>query len=232
MEDDLQEPSAPRKPDERKPWPMWPIAVSILCFILFYTWVQLSFRKEERPFEPSRAMQQRIENAAEKNLYDWYSLGVSRESQSAGQFTDPIAAANRESPLEESLPSQIVYYLPRKPILVPQIIEARSSTSFAIGESLEIRIVGPSHFIDRPEFSLTALYKESELILLAELRIEDAESLGKIELSGSVATADFRINTQPIDTNQINISLYTADNIRNWKIEIAGEKDVSAFNQS
>lgn len=177
-------------------------------------------------------MQQRIENAAEKNLYDWYSLGVSRESQSAGQFTDPIAAANRESPLEESLPSQIVYYLPRKPILVPQIIEARSSTSFAIGESLEIRIVGPSHFIDRPEFSLTALYKESELILLAELRIEDAESLGKIELSGSVATADFRINTQPIDTNQINISLYTADNIRNWKIEIAGEKDVSAFNQS
>ena len=66
---------------ERKPWPMWPIALSILTFIILYTWVQLKFRKEEKPYEPNYEIKERRNQVAEKNLYDWFSLNAAPSAE-------------------------------------------------------------------------------------------------------------------------------------------------------
>ena len=116
-------PTAPK--NQRKQWPMWTIVLSIFGFIVFYTWVQLNFRKKEKPFEPNFEMQERRNRVAEKNLYGWFSLNVAPSAQAAAD-TDKLSSSGIQArfiagPLEDDLPSQIVYYIPRRPILVPDL---------------------------------------------------------------------------------------------------------------
>ncbi len=206
--------SVPPKP-EKKPWPMWPIALSILCFIVFYTWVQLNFRKPGQPYEPNQAMKERIERAAEKNLYDWYSLPVARTNYE-GELAPLDATAKPFTALENELPSQIVYYLPRKPILVPRLTQIWRLPNRAPGEPVQIGIRLPSAIATHPDFHLTALYKEKQLILLPEIRIESEESLPSLGADSPEENVFFEIGSEPIGDTSPETSLYSAGTVWTW----------------
>ncbi len=219
MNNESQTPDSKRSPVDRKPWPMWPIAVSILSFMVFYTWFQLTFRKTEKPYEPSRAMQERVIQAAEKNLYDWYSLAVTQTSPVSISESASIIPKVREEPLENELPSQIVYYLPRKPILIPQATGLNSNSTFRTAEPLMIALEMPEAFANSPLFRLTALYKEGDLILLPEMRVEKEASLAQFDAEEALKTLYLSIDTRPIASEKITVQLYTAEKTYHWQIE-------------
>ncbi len=219
MDNERQTPDSKRSPLDRKPWPMWPIALSILSFIVFYTWFQFTFRKTEKPYEPSRAMQDRVERAAEKNLYDWYSLAVNPIARKTISNTPSIVPDNLERPLEEELPSQIVYYIPRKPILIPIAAGVLSDPTFNQTQPLSIALEIPAAFAESPFFHLTALYKEDSLILLAEMRVETETELAELKSNGPAKTLYFSIDTQPIENEWVTVKLYTSEKFYQWQIK-------------
>ena len=219
MNNESQTPDSKRSPVESKPWPMWPIAVSILSFMVFYTWFQFTFRKTEKPYEPSRAMQEGVIQAAEKNLYDWYSLAVTQISPISIAESATIIPKVRGELLENELPSQIVYYLPRKPILIPKTTGVNSDLAFRTAEPLTIALEMPEAFANSPLFRLTALYKEGDLILLAEMRVENEASLVKLSSEGGLKTLHLSIDTQPIATEKIAVQFFTAEKTYHWQVE-------------
>lgn len=208
---------------DRKPWPMWPIAVSILTFIVFYTWVQLSFRKTERPYEPNRAMKERYERVTDKNLYGWYSLSLKQTTEEITISGAKIHENELTGPLENEIPSQIVYYLPRKPILVPKLSAVFSNPDYKNGRPLALGLKLPKDFANSPSFHLTALYKGSELILLPEMRVENAEKLAGLNLESPSETLYFLIETQPIESERIQAKLLSAEKSYSWQLNRASE---------
>lgn len=206
---------------ERKPWPMWPIVLSIFGFIVFYTWVQMTFRKEEKPFELNHAMQERRDKAAEKNLYGWFSLNVSPAARTDfdGLSSSGIQARFITGPLEKDLPSQIVYYIPRRPILVPELDSMASESSFSQNKPIRIRLSLPEAFGDSSEFRLASFYKEGELILLAEMRVENAEILSEYDARSPVKDYVFEIDSAPIEAERVKAKLYFEGQVREWTLE-------------
>lgn len=219
MDNESQSPDSNRLTPDRKPWPMWPIALSILSFIVFYTWFQFTFRKSEKPYEPSRAMQERVERTAEKNLYDWYSLAVTQVSQKPIPNSSAIVPIDRKGPLETELPSQIVYYLPRKPILVPRVTRIESDSNHTQAGPLTIALEMPEAVANSPFFHLTALYKDGDLILLAELRVEEEKELESLNMESPGKTLFFSIDTQPVENENLAVKLYTTEKTYNWQVE-------------
>ncbi len=198
---------------------MWPIVVSILAFMVFYTWFQFNFRKTETPYEPSRAMQERADRAAESNLYGWYSLEASRLASHPENSGTTVSPSERKGPLENQLPSQIVYYIPRRPILVPSIGEVTSEKTFTRGEPLTLSIEMPAAFAKSPDFHLTSLYKDNELILLAEMRVENEQGLQTLPNDGPDATVSYAIDTEPIENEQVRVRLFTEVLLYEWSLE-------------
>ena len=211
---------SPAGPPERKPWPMWPIVVSILCFMVFYTWVQLTFRKEEKPYEPSYRMQQRQRDIAEKNMYDWYSLFVEAKepTQDAGLSREPVNLRFIEGALEEDLPAQIVYYIPRRPLLVPKIESLAVPSEIIPGEPIEIEFQMPSAFGDSPDFNLTCFYKEGLLLLMAEMHVDNQAALDAIDAESPLVTYRFAIDSKPIEAETIKAQLYAEGQVREWSM--------------
>lgn len=210
---------------ERKPWPMWPIALSILTFIIFYTWVQLKFRKEEKPYEPNYAMQERRNQVAEKNLYDWFSLTVTPSPQATDDTlsSSNITTRSISGPLENDLPSQIVYYIPRRPILVPKLESLKSQSSFSTNQPIKLQVSLPGTFGDSPDFNLSTFYKEGELIILAEMRVENDKALDAFETEGPSKTYLFEIGTDPIEAERVNAKFYFEGQVREWTLDRIGE---------
>ncbi len=204
--------------EERKPWPMWPIVLAIFSFIVFYTWVQLSFRKEERPYEPSQAMSERAAQATEKNLYDWYSLNTTRTNPSEELSSSGILARKLAGPLENDLPSQIVYYIPRKPILVPKLESVAADAAFTPEQPITIRLTLPEAFGESPDFRLAAFYKDGDLRLLAEMRVENEEDLARFDPESPPKAYHFAIETGPIEVDKVAAKLYFEGQIREWSI--------------
>lgn len=219
MENESQSPDAVPSAKNRKPWPMWPIAVSILAFIVFYTWVQFKFRKVERPFEPSWAMKERENRVAQKNLYDWYSLSVTSTSDAPGNGQIPISPGEHSGTLENELPSQIVYYLPRRPILVPTLSSVSSNELVSSGDSLSLAIEMPRDFAESPSLHLTALYKEGTLILLAEMRVENDKELDSLDTRSPGKTLYYSIDTTPIQSEEVRAKLYSEEQVFDWIVE-------------
>ena len=205
---------------QRKPWPMWPILVAIIGFMAFYTWVQFSFRKLEPPYLPSEAMKDRTRAAELKNMYGWYSLP---SDQAAGRLSDwdltSVSPISRELPLEEALPSQVVYYLPRKPILVPDLTVVGTDVFYIESEPLNLALQLPSRYANHPDLHVTTLYKENQLLVLPELRIENEPTRHTDEQPGDLETIYVSIETGPLAAPSIDVNLYNATSIFQWQIE-------------
>jgi hypothetical protein len=77
----------------------------------------------------------------------------------------------------------------------------------------------PEAFADSPLFRLTALYKEGDLILLAEMRVEHEASLAQLSSEGALKTLHLSIDTQPIAMDKIAVQLYTAEKTYHWQVE-------------
>ncbi len=225
MDKPSESPKPKIAPPDRKPWPMWPIMVSILSFMIFYTWFQLTFRKTEQPYEPSQAMKQRVQRAAVKNFYDWYNLSVTEIPEFESTGSAAIDGIEREGPLEKELPSQIVYYLPRRPILVPQLSIVESNRGYNQKEPILISLQLPLEFAENPAFQLTALYKDNELILLAEMRLENDRTLTGMNLGGLTKNLNFSINAEPIKKDFVQVKLYSGIKTYNWQLERASIVD-------
>lgn len=198
---------------------MWPIVVAIIGFMAFYTWVQFSFRKLEKPYLPSEAMQDRTRAAELKNLYGWYSLPSSRMADDSHEWDllslEPTA---RKLPLETELPSQVVYYLPRKPILIPDLAVTGTDASYVPSQPLRLALQLPSEYARHPELYLTTLYKEDQLLILPELRVESEPNDRAGNQAGHQETIYFAIETDPIGHPSIDVKLYNATSIYQWRI--------------
>ncbi len=203
---------------------MWPIALSILSFIIFYTWVQLKFRKEEKPYEPNYEMQERRNQGAEKNLYDWFSLSATPSDQSANNTlrSNQITARFISGPLENDLPSQIVYYIPRRPILIPQLNSLASQSSFSAKQPIKLQLSLPEAFGDSPAFKLATFYKDGELLILAEMRIENSKALADFDSQSPSKTYLFEIDSAPIEAESVNAKFYLEGQVREWTIQRLG----------
>ena len=198
---------------------MWPIVVAIIGFMAFYTWVQFSFRKLEDPYLPSQAMQNRARAAELKNMYGWYSLPFDRvASESVELSLPPLFTLTRELPLENELPSQVVYYLPRKPILLPNLELVGAHSTYLPTDPYYLAIQLPSDYANHPEFYLTTLYKESELLILPELRVSEKPSGLSAAQTDSLETIYFSIDAGPLTVPSITVKLYNASSIYQWQI--------------
>ena len=205
---------------QHKPWPMWPIVVAIIGFMALYTWVQFSFRKLESPYLPSEAMKVRTRAAELKNIYGWYGLPSVRVDGSLSDWDlTAVSPIPRELPLEEALPSQVVYYLPRKPILVPDLKVVGADAFYIASEPLNLAIQLPSGYANHPDLYLTTLYKENQLLILPELRIEKEPISLTDEKRGDLGTIYVSIETGPLATPSIDVSLYNATSIFQWQIQ-------------
>ena len=185
----------------------------------FYTWVQFSFRKLDPPYLPSEAMKDRTRAAELKNMYGWYSLPSNQAAGTTSEWDIPsVSSTPRELPLEEALPSQVVYYLPRKPILIPDLRVVGADAFYIASKPLHLALQLPSPYANHPDLNLTTLYKEGELLILPELRIEKELTSLMDEQPGNLETLYFSIETGPLVYPSIDVKLYNETSIFQWQI--------------
>lgn len=222
--------SAPNKPEpknqlpsgiaDRKPWPLWPIALAILLFMGVYTWINLEYRKEGKAFEPFQAMMDRKNAIVEKNFYDWYSIKTDRAAGPV-PIASPASSTSQAYPdaLERVIPEQLKYYMAGKPVLVPGFIKTESPDSLTPGEPLPIRIHVPAPLASHELLHLLSFYKEGELFILATLYAEKMEDVDPDLLVGDPKPATFLIPTDPMAAETIAVSFINQDRLAQWTIQ-------------
>jgi hypothetical protein len=222
--------STPEKPEpknqlpsgiaDRRPWPMWPIALAIVLFMGVYTWINLEYRKDGEAFEPFQAMMDRKNAIVEKNFYDWYSIKTDRTSTEV-TLDSPASPTSQAYPdaLDLVVPEQLKYYMAGRPVLVPGFIKTESPDSLTPGEPLPIRIHVPAPLASHELLHLLSFYKEGELYILATLYAEKMEDVDQSLLTGEPAPATFLIPTDPMATESISVSFINQDRLAQWKIE-------------
>jgi len=210
----------PHSMRSRDPWPMWPFALSIGLFIVIYTWINISHRKEGRPYEPFQAMMERKDAIVEKNFYNWYSLKTSR-SDAAPTPTSPAQAYTREQAraLDTAIPDQLKYYMASKPTLLPGFIQTQSPDTLSPGLPLPVTLTVPRAIARDPRLQMLAFYKEGQLFLLPTLFVDSIEDIESAALVGETAPATFLIPTDPFGAETIRASLIGVDRVTDWSIK-------------
>lgn len=203
----------------RKPWPMWPIGLSIVLFMGIYTWINLEYRKEGQAFEPFKAMMDRKNAIVEKNFYDWYSIKTSPAAEEIS-IASPASPTSRayENVLDAVIPEQLKYYMAGRPVLVPGFIKTESSDSLTPGQPLPIRFYVPAPLATSELLNILTFYKEGELYILATLFVEKMEDFDQSLLEGEPAPADFLIPTAPIAAETIKVSFINQDRLAQWQV--------------
>ncbi len=218
--DPAEKPSKPLPASmrDRKPWPMWPIALSIAVFIGIYTVINFQYRKEGKAYEPFQAMMERKNAIVEKNMYDWYSLKA-RRTDDNGPIALPASATSQANPhvLDEEVPEQLKYYMATRPILVPGFVKAESPASHRFGEYLRLRLHTPAGLADDERLKLLAFYKEGDLYLLATLFVDEIDDIAD-SLTGEPTPIAFEIPTEPIETDQVNVKFLSDGRLAKWQI--------------
>ncbi|MDQ8186657.1 hypothetical protein [Pelagicoccus sp. SDUM812002] len=222
--------STPEKPEtknqlpsgiaDRKPWPMWPIALAIVLFMGVYTWINFEYRKEGTAFEPFQAMMDRKNAIVEKNFYDWYSIKTTRATEEAN-INSPASSSSREyeDALDLVIPEQLKYYMAGRPVLVPGFIRTESPDSLTPGESLPIRLHVPEPLATSELLNILTFYKEGELFILATLFVEKMEDVDPSLLQGEPTPTTFLIPTDPIAADSIKVSFINQDRLAEWQIQ-------------
>ena len=148
---------------------------------------------------------------------------VSPSDQVAGRLSEweltSVSPIPRDLPLEDALPSQVVYYLPRKPILVPDLTVVGTDVFYIESEPLNLALQLPSGYANHPDLYVTTLYKENQLLILPELRIENESTRHTDEQPGDLETMYVSIETGPLAAPSIDVNLYNATSIFQWQIE-------------
>lgn len=222
--------SSPKSPDPqnplpdsmrtRKPWPMWPIALSIVLFTGVYTWINIEYRKNEKVFEPFQAMMDRKNAIVQKNFYDWYSIKATRAEQPI-TISSLAASSTRsyEGVLDAVIPEQLKYYMASRPVLVPGFIKTESPDNLTPGQLLPIRLYVPSSLSKDGRLRLLCFYKDGELFLLASLYVENMEDFDQRLLLGEAEPVDFLVPTEPIAAETIQVRFLTEGRLAEWQIK-------------
>ena len=206
---------------ERKPWPMWPFALAILIFIPIYTYINLEYRKEGRAYEPFQIMMDRMNAIVEKNIYDWYGLKTHRsDDNSTVQNNAMVTSRSGDTLVDDTIPEQLKYYMPTRPILVPRFTKVECPETFTPGENLRVRCWMPASLENDERLHLLAFYKEGVLYLLATLFVEEIEEV-QDALQGEPTPISFEIPTDPIDAETVNVKFLTEGHLSQWEINKA-----------
>lgn len=221
--------STPEKPEpknqlpsgiaDRKPWPLWPIALTIVLFMGVYTWINLEYRKDGKAFEPFQAMMDRKNAIVEKNFYEWYSIKTDRATE-AVEIASPARSTSRAYPdaLDLVIPEQLKYYMAGKPVLVPGFVKTESPDTLTPGEPLPIRVHVPAPLAEHELLHLLSFYKDGELYILATLYAEKMEDVDPSLLVGEPTPATFLIPTDPMAAETISVSFVNQDRLAQWQI--------------
>ena len=209
----------------RQPWPMWPFVLSIAVFLIFYTWVQLNYRKPGKAFEPHQAMIDRKDEVVEKNLYGWHSLKPSKSEEFASFDSAEIAVRMTSEPLDKLLPEQLVYYLPRPPILLSEIDSFKAANRVSKRQAYPVVFEFSESLGSDPRLLARAFYKDSSLHIFLEWDVEDTSGIPKTSTTKSKAF-QYAIPTDPFEGPKISAFLYLNGQVRSWDIEF-GEPELA-----
>lgn len=209
-------------PDALKPrpeWPMWPFALAIVLFIAVYTYINLEYRKEEKPFEPHQAMIDRKNEIVSKNMYDWYTLVASpAPGQDPIEPAASIATQSVDADLQVVLPAQLTYYIASRPVLLPEFTKIEAPDSYVQGQPLRIRLHLPETLGNDERFRLLSFYKEGELYLLATLYVKELADLPAGLLQGELKPFAFDIPTDPIEAALIQARFHVEQRVSSFAI--------------
>ncbi|MEM9159653.1 MAG: hypothetical protein AAGB46_11430 [Verrucomicrobiota bacterium] len=203
---------------KKEPWPMWPLAVSILAFIVVYTYINLNYRKEGQAYEPAQAMKERMEAALEKNIYGWHAVEAKRVAQVNDTSSEGITLSKPEKDLTQILPSDLVYSR-HEPKLITNIGSVESDQSITQGEPLNLTLSLPPVLVADERFHLTAFYREGGLHIFGEVFVDKISQARDI-LLGELAPASFAIPTDPFDAPEISVNLYTEGKVHRWTVPV------------
>lgn len=207
-----------KKQTEREPWPMWPFALAVAVFIVGYTYLNLSYRKEGRAFEPHQAMLDRREQIVEKNLYDWYKILTTLDTTVTPNATEIEKTLRPYSgPLENFLPEQLVYFIPSRPVLLDGPFEVNSDARIEQGIPFTLRITLPSGIESDDRFHLQAFYKEGSFHILPSFFVEKIDDAADT-LATESKQFQFSIPTDPVAANEVSIFVYAEGYIHEWKV--------------
>ncbi len=204
---------------EKKPWPMWPFVLSVVIFIVGYTWVQFEFRKTGPTNQPYQDLLSRQKAVVEKNMYDWYSLKAEHAAEDKTLSSKGIQIRAADGPLENFLPQQLVYYIASRPILVERIENVGKEDEISRGAPYHLRLSLPDGMGDDRRFKLSAFYKEGELHLLAQLLVKERKDADDL-INENLVPASFSIPTEPIESESVAVKLYTKGKIREWTVPV------------
>ena len=202
----------------REPWPMWTIGVAIAVFIALYTYINIEYRKPEKPYEPYQALKDKQNAPVLKNFYDWYALKPTKLSD-ASEIETALAISTEivSDAVESEFPEQMKYFMLTKPVLVPREIDIRTPTSVTPGAPLQIQLKLPGTLADDDRYQLLAYYKDGDLYLLSSLFVEDV-SEARDALSGPGQSVHYEIPTDPIETPIIKVHHLTQNHHARWQI--------------
>lgn len=206
---------------KKEPWPMWPIALAIVVFIVGYTYITLNFRKDGEAYEPFQAMEDRRENIVDKNYYDWFRLKTERaENVSASVGSVTIKTVEQSKPLENVIPEQLVFYIPTRPVLLPNELSIDSDSEIVSGQPYKIRLELPQAIGQDERFHLQSFYKEGSIHLLASLFVKDIKDIDEAAFASPKGTFEFHIPTDPIEAKRAKCYLYNEGLLHTWSIPV------------
>ena len=89
--------------NERRPWPMTWVVIAIISFMAIYTFVNVTFRKEEEPHQPYEEAQERQSRFFEFDMNGWKWLEVTSSMGTPISVDEALPLPVTTRPLEDRL---------------------------------------------------------------------------------------------------------------------------------
>ena len=194
----------------RRPWPMHWVAIAIISFMAIYTFVNVTFRKEQDPHLPYEEAQERQSRFFEFDMNGWKWLEANPGAESPVAWDEtrliPVVTRPLEQRLDRDLPMDLVTAIPKRPDLIETVTDV--SVVLAPDQSLTITILRALQ--SKEGIGMEAFYKEGRLIILVVS--EDDE----IQTASPEAFLLEKSDAWPMDP--CSVSLYTEETVYEWNL--------------
>lgn len=195
---------------------MYWVVIAIVSFMAIYTFVNVTFRKEEAPHLPYEEAQERQSRFFEFDMNGWKWLeaipGEEPSIKPEEVLPLPVSTRPLEDRLDQDLPMDLVTAVPKR----PDLVEALGGISVNLVPDETIRVSLQRDPESKDRIGLEAFYKEGRLIILIVRDGKDPDPTDPISFSLS--------KSDDWSMESCAVSLYTEKTVYEWEIEAHGDE--------
>jgi hypothetical protein len=196
------------------------VLIAIATYIVFYTFINLGYRKPDGAHEPWAEAQERKEEVSQKAMMDWIRIRVAIGADATPEASPDAVAAEREPPperLDRALPIDLVVIMPGKPALAAGPKSVTAAAAASPDDPFRVHLVFAASDSASTLGEVLAYAKSMHLRLFLQDGSRTLPGLPPVPVAGSI-----RLELPPgtLESGDWQASLYCRDAVFTWAFRV------------